>query len=132
MTKQTHRNVSSRPALFPPAAWFNAEGVEALKDAGEACGKACQSWQEEVIRFMSARLECDAELGSRLMACGNWSEAVKLQLDWTAKAGRDYLNEASRLAQLASTLGAQMMQPSIRMTRPTTPETPVRHVRVAQ
>ena len=96
---------------------------------GEACGKACQAWQEEVIRFTSARLECDAELGHKLMACGNWAEAVNLQFDWAVNTARDYLNEANRLAQLASALGAKMMQPSARTMRAATPE---RHVHVAQ
>lgn len=74
----------------------------------DACGRACRNWQQEVSRFVAARLECDGELGRRLLGCGTWNEAVMLQQEWAGRAVQDYLEEANRLASLASTMNAEL------------------------
>jgi hypothetical protein len=78
---------------------------------GEACSTACQAWQQEVARFVAARLESDGELGRKLMTCGSWSEALRLQQDWAGTMAQDYLNQTKRMIQLASSMGGQMMAP---------------------
>jgi hypothetical protein len=113
MTKHVHHsNPSAAPTPFLAAPWFNVPMVDALTRAGESCTKACQAWQEEVVRFTASRLECDSELGRKLVACRNWADAAKLQQDWAAITAQDYLNEANRMTQLASKFGAKVRLPA--------------------
>lgn len=94
---------TSLPCMAP----FESSAFAALTRAGENCGKACRAWQQEVLRFTSARFKKDVELGRQLLACGNWSEASKLQQEWVASTAQDYIDEASALARLASEAGVE-------------------------
>jgi hypothetical protein len=112
MTKQTRpSDPSTAPTPFSAAAWANGPMLDALMRTGEACNKACRAWQEEAVRFTTARLESDIELGRKLFTCGNWTEAAKLQQDWVVSMAQDYLNEANRIVQLSSELGTETMRP---------------------
>lgn len=118
MTKQIHQDRS--PAASVPLAaapWINSSAFDAMTRMGEGCAQVCQAWQQEVARFTASRLESDGELGRKLMTCGNWAEAARLQQYWASAMAQDYLNQANRMVQLASRMGAQMMAPEAATAR---------------
>src|SRR5258708_7057590 len=103
MTKQQSHREDTR---FP---WFDAPQIDVITQAGDAYGKACLAWQQEVFRFVAGRLQADGEFGQRLMGCQNWNEAAAVQQKWATSATEDFLNEANKLVQLASDFGANLM-----------------------
>lgn len=113
MTKHAHSDnpsdpfSASTPLLTTP--WSNGPTLDALTRAGEACSQACQAWQQEVARFTAARLQSDSELGRKLVGCGDWAEAAKLQQEWALAMAQDYMNEGNRMFQLAWKFGGEMM-----------------------
>ncbi len=119
MTKQ-HSESSVTASPFPWLAELNGSALSALTRTGECCGKACVEWQQEVARFTTARLQSDSQVGQQLLACQNWADAAKVQSDWIASLMRDYADEANRLVQLASKLGADLTQARLAETRSAT------------
>lgn len=107
MTKQADRPESSAPTIMPP--WINGSVFDAMTRMSEASARACQTWQQETVRFATARFESDNVLARRLMTCGTWTEACRLQQDWVCAMMQDYLDQTTRMAEFASTLGAQLM-----------------------
>jgi hypothetical protein len=112
MTKHSHRHEPSSGAMPFSGTWMNGPMFDGFAQASEACGKACQAWQSEMMRFASARLKSDSDLGLKLVACGSWTDAAKLQQEWASVMAQDYLDEANRLVGLASKLGAEVMSPA--------------------
>lgn len=108
MTKHAQPG-NGAPSQFPWMTSPSGLGMEAFARAGEACNKACLAWQEELVRFTTARAQSDSELGQKLVACRNWADAAKLQQEWAASMAQDYFDEANRLAQLASKFSADLM-----------------------
>jgi hypothetical protein len=109
MAKHAHGTASAAPASVTTAPWINGSMLEAMTRMGEVCTGACQTWQQEITRFATARYESDNDLARRLMTCGNWTEAARLQQDWAGTMMQDYLNQTNRMVQLAATLGAELM-----------------------
>lgn len=106
MTKHAYRSeeIPTAAAPFGSAAFTNGHMAETLVRVGEACTKACASWQEEMVRFAGDRLKKDGELGQSLSTCQSWSDLTRLQQEWAAAMARDYAEEATRLTQLATKL----------------------------
>lgn len=103
MTKPTSPDATAAPPS--PFSWMTlgtGSPLDAFARTGEACQKAALAWQEEVARFMTARLESDNRFGQKLIACRDWAAAAKLQTEWAAAIAQDYLDETNRLVRLAS------------------------------
>lgn len=91
---------------------------EVAARTGSAYSTAYLAWQDEILRFTSARLERDAEFGTNLLKCDKWADAARLQQSWVTAAVEDYVNEANKLFALATNLTADMAR-GTRETRQT-------------
>lgn len=97
------------PAMPPMASMLSNNPMFAMFGrAGEAWARAGQAWQQEIIRFTTARFESDSAFGQRLAACKDWTDASKVQQEWAAALTQDLIDETTRLTQLASTLGGAL------------------------
>ncbi len=93
---------------FPAAEWMNGPAAQAIARANEACSRACQEWQQELVRFTTARMQADSQHVQRLFTCQSWAEAARLHQVWATAAAQDFAKEANQLFQLASKLGADL------------------------
>ncbi len=92
--------------------------------AGEAYAKACQVWQQEMIRSAVARFEANSVFAQRLAQCQSWQEATQVQQEWAATVTQDFMHEATRMGQLASTLGTEISSEFVTQADPSaTPAT---------
>jgi hypothetical protein len=76
--------------------------VAAWGEAGASYLKACAAWQQEMSRFIGARVEADVTAQKSLASCRNLGDAAKLQQEWAAATVNDYFNEIGRLVEIAS------------------------------
>lgn len=76
--------------------------LAAWSEAGSSYLKVCAAWQQEMSRFIGARVEADVSAQKSLAACRNLADAAKLQQDWAATTVNDYFNEVGRLVEIAS------------------------------
>ena len=106
------------PAVSP----FRNPLFDIFAAAGENYAKACQAWQQEIVRFTVARFQNDSKFTQRLSACQNWADAAQVQQEWAATMAQDFMEEGNRLTQLASTLGAELTSPPA--AEPPVPGTP--------
>jgi hypothetical protein len=83
-------SVLSNPVL---AAWG---------EAGTSYLKACAAWQQEMSRFIGARVEADVTAQKSLASCRSLADAAKLQQEWAAATVNDYFNEIGRLVEIVS------------------------------
>jgi hypothetical protein len=74
----------------------------AFSQAGEACFRACVDWQQEVARFVGARLAADKRAQESLAVCSTFTDVLKVQQEWASAAVKEYTEEATRLAEIAS------------------------------
>lgn len=105
-----HAPVDHASSALPWLSTLNGS-AEGLMRASQSCMKACLVWQQEFARFATSRLQRDSEFSQHLLASRSWSDAVKAQQDWAATTGQDYLDEATRLLQLAQSTGAELWNP---------------------
>ena len=56
--------------------------------------------QQEVGRFLTGRLEKDAEAIRQTLSCRDWTEALGIQARWMEEILRDYNAEMSKLTGL--------------------------------
>ena len=92
------------PAVSP----FSNPMFDIFAAASESYARACQAWQQEIVRFTVNRFQNDSVFGQKLATCQNWTDAAQIQQEWAAAMAKDFMEEGNRLAQLASTLGAEM------------------------
>lgn len=83
------------------SAWAHPTGG-AWSHAREAYLKSCLEWQQEVARFLGARVNANISAQQSLTACRSWADAGKLQQEWAAATMKDYLDESSRLLDIAT------------------------------
>jgi hypothetical protein len=84
-------------------AGLNHAGMEATLKAGEAMLKATSSLTEELTSFACHRLRTDVETGRSLMSSSDdWGQAINLQGKFAANAMHDYLEEMTKIANLAA------------------------------
>jgi hypothetical protein len=84
-------------------ATLNDAGMHAALQAGEAMLKATSALAEELTNFACHRLRADIETGRSLISSSSdLGQAVNLQGQFAADAMRDYLEETTRLFQLAT------------------------------
>ena len=104
------------PAVSP----FANPMFDIFTAASESYARACQAWQQEIVRFTVNRFQNDSVFGQKLATCQNWTDAAQIQQEWAAAMARDFMDEGNRLAQLASSLGAELAAASV----PTAPPAP--------
>lgn len=105
------------PAVSP----FTNPLFDIFAAAGENYAKACQAWQQEIVRFTVNRFQNDSVFGQKLATCQNWTDAAKVQQEWAAAMAQDFMDEGNRLAQLATSLGAELTQPLVEPAPQSTP-----------
>jgi len=87
------------PALDPTQAMV---AIEPLLQAGN---KWLESWMalgSEILEFSRARLDRSLEVGKAMARTSKFEEAMEVQADYARTAVRDYMNEASKLADLGT------------------------------
>jgi hypothetical protein len=88
---------------YEELATLNRAGIHATLQAREAILRATSSLAEELTSFAYKRLGADLETGCSLMnSSSDLEQAMKLQGQFAADAMRDYLEEMTRIAQLAA------------------------------
>ena len=82
---------------------FNRAGLNATLKAGEVMLTATGSLAEELTSFACQRLRTDVETGRSLMSSSNdVGQAINLQGQFATDAMRDYLEEMTKIANLAA------------------------------
>jgi hypothetical protein len=102
MTKRTVLSDSSSSPMWGELMTWNGKFATSLGRMGTAYTKACLEWQQEVGRFVSARVDQDRKAWESLTGCRDLGDLAKGQQDWTTRATKDYLDEAARLTEIAS------------------------------
>jgi hypothetical protein len=74
---------------------------------------------QEMSEFATARLRENMEFTSTVMRCGDPQEAVRLEMDYARHATQQYLDEASRLMNMATELSQNGWAPLEAATRET-------------
>ena len=83
--------------------WWSSIGIDGALKASEAILKATSSLAEELAEFACQRLRTDVETGGALLNSSNdWGQAVNLQGKFAVDAVRDYLEEMTKVTQLAA------------------------------
>ncbi len=96
---------------FEQVAAFNDVAMDFFSRAGGAYFKGATALNGEMVKFVSARLNHDAELGQSLSKCRNWTEAAELQQGWMQTVSQEYFAEASKLFELASKMTFDTWKP---------------------
>ena len=82
---------------------LNRAGMDATLKAGEVVLNATGSLAEELTTFACQRLRTDVDTGRTLMNSSNdWGEVINLQGRFAADAMRDYLEEMTKIGNLAA------------------------------
>jgi len=82
-----------------------SQAVGAIEPLLQAGNKWLESWMAlgtEILEFSRARLDHNLEVGKAMTRTSKLEEAMDLQADYARTALRDYLNEASKLADLGT------------------------------
>lgn len=108
-TSKQPQPASAEP--FEQAAVFNDVAMDFFSRAGGAYFQGASALNGEVVKFVSARLNHDAELGQCLAKCRDWNEAAELQQGWVQMATQEYLVEAGKLFELASRMTFDSWKP---------------------
>lgn len=87
--------------------------------ASEAMLNGMMSFGQEMSQFATARLRENMEFTSTVMRCGDPQEAVRLEMDYARHATQQYLNEASKLMQIATEVSQKGWEPLETVTRET-------------
>jgi hypothetical protein len=102
MTKKHMHGDGPDPAEAWQALMTGSEPMmAAFGRVGETCAKACLEWQQEVARFIGARMKADADTQRSLAKCQTWADILKVQQEWSAAAAQAYADEATRLTEIA-------------------------------
>lgn len=90
---------------------FNGTAMEISTQAFQAYANGLATLNAEIMGFVNKRLQHDADLGRALSKCQNWNQAVEVQQEWAQKASEEYLAEASKLMETASTVARENWEP---------------------
>ena len=89
-------------AAFPALVPLGGAAANAFARAGETCTQASLEWQEELVGFVSTRLQETVELQKSMAGCRHVADLIRIQQDWAAAAVRAYADEAGKLTGIAS------------------------------
>lgn len=126
MTKETKRKTHSEgngESATASTAGSNGNGAAASVDfapwikASEAMFNGMMTFGQEFSEFATSRLRENMEFTSTVMRCGDPQEAVRLEMDYARHATQQYLNEASKLMQIASEFSQKGWAPLEAVTR---------------
>lgn len=110
----------STVSTVPTAQESGAMAMPALAmmsaDALQACTEACGGWQQEIAHFIDLRFTHNRQSWEALMAARDVSSVLKVQGEWGLQAAADYTREATRMAQLFSTLSLTGTTPAVQET----------------
>ncbi len=115
MSKQStaHRTLDTSAVLAPMAA-LNGSFMNAFVHAGEAYAQACLEWQQEILRFVGSRFQCDGRVGEALAKCKTAGDIAEVQKNWLMAAAQEYSDEANRLTQIATKFVPSWMPSAVR------------------
>ena len=85
-------------------------------DALQTCTQACSEWQQEIVRFIELRLSENRRSLEALMAARDVAGLLSVQQQWGLHLATDYINEASRLTRLFTTLSLTGTTPAVQET----------------
>ncbi len=114
--EQTHGADIITP--FQPLNAFNGALLENVTQATQAYTKGCLEFQQEILRFMSSRLQWDSKVGQALASCKTVAEVAEVQRDWLDSTTKEYVDEAGQLFRLGSKLATQWMSPLLAGIQP--------------
>ena len=90
---------------------FNGTAMATYLEASRAFTNGLMALNSEILSFATRRWEHDRDLGQSLTGCDNWEKASAVQQDWTEQAMKDYVDEASRLMDMASRMTQEAWSP---------------------
>ena len=88
-------------AAFPALVPLGGAAANAVARVGETCTQASLEWHEELVGFVSSRLQETVELQKSIAGCRHIADLIRIQQDWAAAGLRAYLDEAGRLTGIA-------------------------------
>jgi hypothetical protein len=97
-------------------AGWNSATVSAVGGCVQACAEACVGWQQEMAQFSQQRLAENQRAWAALLSSRDLASIVKVQHEWGLQAATDYTREATRLAQLATSLSLTGTTPAVQET----------------
>lgn len=95
----------------------NGAAIHAAMKASEAMFEGMTELNKEVMSFASDRLHKGLQTSGSLMACHDPAEALNLQFEHARNATQAYLDEASRLMNLAARMSDQCLRSMETQTR---------------
>ncbi|MDH3473049.1 MAG: phasin family protein [Rhodospirillales bacterium] len=90
---------------------YNGTAMAAYLEASRAFTNGLTALNSEVLSFATKRWGYDMDLSQSLTGCDNWAKASALQQDWAQQAMKDYVEEASRLMDMASEMTQEAWHP---------------------
>jgi signal-transduction protein with cAMP-binding, CBS, and nucleotidyltransferase domain len=96
-------------ATFPVATTWMMQAA----DGCQAWVSACTGWQQELARFTDQRLAENRRTWAAFMSSRDVAGAMKVQQQWAEQAATDYTQEATKLAQLLTTLSLTGTTPEV-------------------
>jgi hypothetical protein len=82
-------------------------------DALQTCTEVSSEWQQEIARFVDLRLAENRRSLEELMAARDIAGLLQVQQQWGLHMAADYMNEASRLTHLFTTLALTGTIPAV-------------------
>ncbi len=122
MARQTRTGTTTpQETMSPMDAMMasNSEGFETAIESQRAVLDGMAEIGQEVMTFMTRRLQEDMEVSSSLMACKTPEEAFQVQRRFAETATREYFEEARKVMELAARVARDGWAPVERRTAET-------------
>ena len=109
--ERSRRNGVDRTQTAPlaVASAFSDTYVTAIERSASLIGNNLRLWQGETMRFMSERLERDAEIMEQFGQAKNLMDFFAIQQRWLNEVATSYSQEFMRLSQLTTSAAEQGM-----------------------
>lgn len=83
--------------------------LDAMTRSMQMSAEAMSAVNSELMRFVSARMEEDSQLGKSLSECSSWTEAAKAHQQWAMNAMQDYFQEAFQILRLSFEIAGERL-----------------------
>ncbi len=97
----------------------SGDNMAAVMKSSEAVLQGMANLGNEVASFASKRIEENMATSQDLSQCRDVEQAFRLQCDYTRKATEQYLEEARKIMELASSMARESFTPFEERTRET-------------
>ena len=97
----------------------NSDNLAAVMRSSEAVLQGMASLGNEVVSFAGKRIEENMATSQDLTQCRDVEQAFRLQCDFARKATEQYLEEARKMMDLASSMARESFTPFEERTRQT-------------